>query len=113
MSILEHFFIEGFLGDRDALRKADFIGLGIDLLLGLFIQLRRIREPYGNGIRLFHILVITEEDVLDQRRHDDGFSGSGRCCERNHLRRMCPVIAAHRIRSLHADIGKRSFLKRE
>ena len=104
MSILEHFLVKGFLRNRDALRKANLIGLGVYLLLGLLIQLRRIRKPDDNGIRLLHILLISEEDGLNQRRHDDCLSGSCRCSEGNHLWRMRSMIAAHRLRSLHADI---------
>lgn len=113
MTVLEHFFVKGILRYSHALRKTDFISLGIDFLLGLFIQLRRIREPDDNCIRLLHILLVTEQDILDQRRHDDGLSGSGWRSERNHLRRVCPVITAHCLRSLHANISKRFFLKRE
>ena len=111
MTILKGFFIEGILADRNALAQANFISLGVNLQLRLLIQLRRIRQPNNNGIRLFRIVFVAKENAFNQRGHDDGLACTGRRSKRDHLRGMCPVVAAHSLCCFHADISEGPFLK--
>ena len=57
MTVLQNLSVERFIRNHYALIHADLICLQLDLLLGLFIQLRRIRKPYKNGLRLFSKLL--------------------------------------------------------
>ena len=57
MTVLQNLSVERFIRNHYALIHADLICLQLDLLLGLLIQLRRIRKPYKNGLRLFSKLL--------------------------------------------------------
>ena len=78
MPIFQNFLVKRLIGYYDALIKTDPVRLLIDFLPGLLIQLRRIRQPYEDGFRLFCIIFRSEVDVLDERRHDNCLSGSSR-----------------------------------
>ena len=111
MSVLEEFHIEGILTDRHALSKTDFICLGINFLLGLLIQLRRVRQPNHNGVLLFHIGFIPKENAFNQGCHNNRFSCTRGSGKGNHLRSMCSMVTAEGFCCFQTNVGKRSFLK--
>ena len=62
MPIVQHLLVEGFIGDGHALVKPNLVRLQVNLTAGLLVELRRIREPHKDGIRLVGILLIAEID---------------------------------------------------
>ena len=52
MTVLQNLSVERFIRNHYALIYTDLICFQLDLLFGLLIQLRRIRKPYENGLRL-------------------------------------------------------------
>ena len=111
MTILKDFFIEGILADRNTLAQTNFISLRVNLQLRLLIQLRRIRQPDNNGVRLLCVVLVSKENTFNQRGHDDRFTCTGGRSKGNHLRSMCPVVAAHSLCCFHTDISDGPFLK--
>ena len=86
MTVLQNLSVKGFVGDHHTLVNADFICLLLNFLLGLFIQLRRVREPYKNCVWLFRELLRAVEDIFNQSRHDNCLAGPRRSLKRNYLR---------------------------
>ena len=113
MTVLQNLSVERFIRNHYALIHADLICLQLDLLLGLFIQLRRIRKPYENGLRLFSKLLRTVKDIFNQGRHDNRFARTRWCLERNHLRDLQHAIVIQRHRHAEAHFIDRLFLKWE
>ena len=77
MPIVQHLLVKGFIGDSHALIEPNLIRLQVNLTAGLLVELRRIREPDEDGIRLVGILLITEIDGFNQRRQNDGLTRAG------------------------------------
>ena len=113
VSVIQHFAVEGFLRDGNALIKTDFIRLQIYFLLGLLVKLRRVGKPNEDGILLIGITVIAEIDRLYQGCHNNGFTRTRRSSKGNNLRRVRATIAAKSFGTLHSQPRKSLFLKRK
>ena len=111
VTVLKHLFVEGIFADCNALAQANFVSLGVNLQLRLLIQLWRIRQPDNNGVRLLCVVLVSKENAFNQRGHNDGLACTGRRSKRDHLRSVCPVVAAHSLRCFHTDISEGPFLK--
>ena len=104
MPLLQRLHVEGFLFDGHALAQANLIGLHIDFILRLRVQLRGIGQPYENGLRLFHDLIGSKQYIFNQRGHDDRLAGAGRRGERDDLRRVRHPISIQRGGDLHPKL---------
>ena len=104
MPIVQHLLVEGFIGDGHALVEPNLIRLQVNLAARLLVELRRIREPDKDGIRLVGILLITEIDRFNQRRQDDGLTRAGRSGERKYLRCMGALVGAEGLSSLSPQL---------
>ena len=104
MPIVQHLLVEGFVSDGHALVKANLVRLQVNLAAGLLVELRRIREPDKDGIRLVGILLITEIDRFNQRRQNDGLASAGGSGEREHLRCMGALVGAEGLSSLSPQL---------
>ena len=114
MPIIQVFLVEGFVVDGDALIEADFIRFQINLLPGLRVQRRGVREPHENRVRLLHVFpLVSVQDIFDQRGHDDRLAGTGGRSEGNNLGRMGEAIDIQRSSGLVSQIGNRSPLERK
>ena len=113
MAILQHFHVERIVADNNALVQSDLVRLQVDLQPRLLIELRGIGQPDENGLGLLGVQLISVINILDQRRHNDGLTGSRGCGVRHHLRRVrAPVVAQRGCYTL-TQSGKRRFLERE
>ena len=113
MPIVQHLLVEGFIGDVHALVEPNLIRLQVNLAARLLVELRRIREPDKDGIRLVGILFIAEIDGFNQRRQNDGFASAGRSGERKYLRCMGALVGAEGLCGLSPQLEQRHLLKRE
>ena len=113
MTVLQNLLVERFIRNHYALIYTNLICFQLDLLLGLFIQLRRIRKPYENGLRLFSKLLRAVKDIFNQGRHDNRFARTRWCLKRNHLRDLQHAIVIQRHRHAEAHFIDRLFLKWE
>ena len=113
MPIVQHLLVEGFIGDGHALVKANLIRLQVDLAARLLVELRRIREPDKDGIRLVGILLITEIDSFNQRRQNDGLARAGRSGEREYLRCVGALVGAECLCGLSPQLEQRHLLERK
>ena len=94
MAILQHFHVERIVADNNALIQPDLDGLQVDLQPRLLIELRGIRKPDENCFVLLGVQLVSVINILDQRRHDDGLTGSRGRGVGHHLRRVrAPVVA--------------------
>lgn len=64
-SVFQYFSVEGIVTDGDALVKADFIRLGINFLLRLLIELRRVGKSDKDSVGLIWIVLIPVINCLD------------------------------------------------
>ena len=113
MSIVQHFLVEGFIGDGHALVKPNLVRLQVNLTAGLLVELRRIRKPHKDGVWLVGILFITEIDGFNQRRQNDGFASAGRSGERKYLRCMGALVGAEGLCGLSPQLEQRHLLERK
>ena len=113
MPIVQHLLVEGFIGDVHALVEPNLIRLQVNLAARLLVELRRIREPDKDGIRLVGILFIAEIDGFNQRCQNDGFASAGRSGERKYLRCMGALVGAEGLCGLSPQLEQRHLLKRE
>ena len=113
VSILQRLHIKGVVADDNALVQSDLVRLQVDLQPRLLIELRGIGQPNENGLGLLGVQLISVINILDQRRHNDGLTGSRGCGVRHHLRRVRAPIVAQRGCYALTQSGKRRFLERE
>ena len=113
VAILQHFHVERIVADNNALIQPNLVGLQVDLQPRLLIELRGIRKPDENCFVLLGVQLVSVINILDQRRHDDGLTGSRGRGVGHHLRRVRAPIVAQRGRSALAQFGKRRFLEWE
>ena len=113
MPIVPHLLVEGFIGDGHALVEPNLIRLQVNLAARLLVELRRIREPDKDGIRLVGILLIAEIDRFNQRRQNDGLARAGGSGERENLRCVGALVRAERLSGLSPQLEQRHLLKRE
>ena len=113
MPVFQHLTIKAFVADGNALIQTDFVRLGIYFESGLLVELRRIRKPHKYGVRLIRIHLVAVVDALDQRSHDNRLTRTGGGRVGNDLRGMGTPVIAQRSCGVHAQLGKRNFLKRE
>ena len=104
VTLLQRLHVEGFLFDGHALAETNLIGLHVDLILRLRVQLRGIGQPHEDGLGLLHDLIGSKQDVLDQRGHDDGLAGASRRGKGDDLRRMRHPISIQRGGDLHPKL---------
>ena len=100
MPIVQYLLVEGFIGDSHALVKPNLVRLQVNLAAGLFIELRRIREPHKDSIRLVGILLIAKIDGFNQRRQNNSFARTSGGGEGEHLRRMSALVGTESLSSL-------------
>ena len=113
MPIVQHLLVEGFIGDGHALVEPNLIRLQVNLTAGLLVELRRIREPHKDGIRLVGILLIAEIDGLNQRRQNDGLARAGGGGEGKNLRCVGALVGAEGLSGLSPQLEQRHLLERK
>ena len=116
MPILQHLHVEGFLCNRDTLAETQFAGLELNLLLGLFVQLRGVRKPNENGLWL-----LTKSrpigqcrpkiDTFDQRRSNNRFPCACGGLQGDNLCFLSALVAAERIGNIHPQLFYSFILK--
>ena len=111
MPIVQHLLVEGFIGDGHALVEPNLIRLQVNLAARLLVELRRIREPDKDGIRLVGILFIAEIDGFNQRRQNDGLARAGGSGERENLRCMGALVGAEGLSGLSPQLEQCHLLK--
>ena len=113
MSIVQHFLVEGFIGDGHALVKPNLVRLQVNLTAGLLVELRRIRKPHKDGVWLVGILFIAKIDGFNQRRQDDGLTRAGGSGEGEHLWCMGALVGAKSLSGLSPQLEQRYLLERK
>ena len=93
--VIQHLLVKGVIFDCDALIWSDFVCLLDYFHLGLFIQLRRIGEPYEDSFRLFDSGFRAVKYVLNYGRHDNSLARACRRAERDHLRTPVDLVISH------------------
>ncbi len=68
VTILKDFFIEGIFADCNTLAQTNFISLRVNLQPRLLIQLRKIRQPDNNGVRLLCVVLVSKEKYFQSER---------------------------------------------
>ena len=102
--VVQHLLVEGLIGDGDALVEANLVRLQVDFTARLLVELRRIREPHKDGIRLVGILLIAEIDGFNQRRQNDGLTRAGGSGEGENLRCVGALVGAEGLSGLSPQL---------
>ena len=93
--------------------ELELVGPKLELLFGLLVEGRGVGQPHKDGLRLLHIMVPAEVDLLHKGGHDDGLARPGGGLERDDLGRFGAVIAAQSFGRLHPQLRHGPLLERE
>ena len=111
MSFLQRFTVERIILNNKTLIQTNLVCPIVNLLFGLQIQFRRVAKPHKDSFGLLHIRLVAEIDFLNESRHDNRFTGTGRSSKRYYLVLMRLFIEILRIGTIPAQVFHSTLLE--